>query len=243
MAPRKDLAEKAMDTLIADMVSGKYPPGLALPSETDLSEALGVSRLTLREAIRTLRNKSVVRVRHGRGTYVNPIARWSVLDPQLLAARVGTGTILPKMLIEARTIIEMGVCELAAKRRSDGDLHDLDMLLDDMTEAAGNVDVDAFVHADLQFHQIIMEASGNPFITELFDPIGQFLLEARRQTSAVAQIRRNAIHHHRLILEALRSGDPEQSALAMRAHMGQTEHDVDHYIVKSSSAASPDASI
>jgi DNA-binding FadR family transcriptional regulator len=221
------------DALIRDITSGTYPAGSTLPNEQDLASRLGVSRPTLRGAIKSLVSKSVVQVHHGRGMFVNPVSQWSALDPQLLAHRVGSDPSLPKRLIEARRFIEAAACELAATRCSEEDLAALEASLSDMIAAAKAADVEGFVRADLGFHQIILTASHNPFIAALFDPISQLLHVTRTQTSSHAEIRDHAIEQHRHVLAALSSRDPEAARLAMIDHMCQTEDDFDHYVASS----------
>ncbi|MFE9768019.1 FadR/GntR family transcriptional regulator [Streptomyces sp. NPDC005808] len=231
MAERRDLVDTVADALIRDITSGKYPAGSTLPNEQDLAARLGVSRPTLRGAVKSLVSKSVVQVHHGRGMFVNPVSQWSALDPQLLAHRVGSDPSLPKRLIEARRFIEAAACELAATRCSKEDLENLEASLSDMTTAAEAADVEGFVRADLEFHQVILSASHNPFIAALFDPISQLLHVTRTQTSSHAEIRDHAIEQHRLVLAALSSRDPEAARLAMIGHMSQTEEDFDRYVV------------
>ena len=230
MGERRDLVDTAADALIRDITTGKYPAGSTLPNEQDLAGLLGVSRPTLRGAIKSLREKSVVQVHHGKGMFVNPVSEWSALDPQLLAYRVGTDPSLPRRLIEARRFIEAAACELAAGRRTAEDLAAMEDSLAGMVAADEAADVEAFVSGDLAFHQAILTASGNPFIAALFDPIGRLLHATRTQTSAHAESRDHAIEHHRHVLAAVRDGDPEAARQAMIGHLVQTEDDFDRYV-------------
>jgi len=222
------LVDQLVGDLVDDIVSGVFPPGSVLPSEAELAERAEVSRLTVREAITVLRTKRVLEVKHGRGTFVNPISHWSPFDPTLLAARsgdaVGAGA-LPKKLIEARRLVEVGVVELAAARRSKGDLEALADALERMKQAGD--DVDAIAEADIEFHQAIMAAAGNAFIAALFDPIRQLVWAARRQTKGYPQIRARAIAAHTRILRTIRDKDPESARWAMNDHLIQTEEDLD----------------
>ena len=117
-----------VDHLVDAIARGDHPPGSRLPPEDKLSELAAVSRLTVREAIRVLRIKGVVRVEQGRGTFVNPTSRWAPLDPALLAARTaspGDAGDVARKLTEARRMVEIGAAELAAERRSIADLRAL----------------------------------------------------------------------------------------------------------------------
>lgn len=227
------LADGVVGEIVAAIVSGEFRPGSMLPPEAELAERTGVSRLTVREAITVLQAKHVLEVRHGRGTVVNPIARWTPFDPMLLAARSrhadGAGA-LPEKLIEARRLIEVGVAELAAARRSEADLGALAATLDRM-EAAG-ADVDAFAAADIEFHQAVLAAAGNAFLAAIFDPFGQLIWAARRQTKVHAEIRAHALVAHRRIFGAIRERDPEAARWAMHQHMMQTKEDLEGHAEK-----------
>lgn len=234
MVSRPSLAEGLADDIVNDILAGKYSPNSPLPSETELAERSGVSRLTVREAMKALSAKQVVRVEHGRGTFVNQPSEWSVLDPVLLIARSSyeeDRLALPRKLIEARRVVEVAVAELAAERRTMDDLAGLDDSLRLMREAAVRGDVTSFVAADIAFHQRVMDAAGNNFITSLFDPLSKILQLTRHQTSAHAPVREHAIVHHQHILDALRRGTPVRAGRAMREHMNQTEEDMDTYVL------------
>jgi GntR family transcriptional regulator, transcriptional repressor for pyruvate dehydrogenase complex len=197
-----------------------------------------VSRLTIREAIKTLRAKNIVRIERGRGTYVNPVDEWTALEALVRATlqrESVAGRTLPERLIEARRIVEVGAAELAAERRTDEDTARLDGLLAEMAAADQAGDVDAFVAADLDFHETVLHAAGNGLIAALLDPLSRLLVPARRQTSEFGEIRRHALEYHAAILESIRTGDPEQARRAMHDHIEQTEEDLRRYVLKADS--------
>lgn len=226
------LADDLAEQLLTAIIDGQYPPDSALPPEGELSGIGGVSRLTVREAVKALRAQNVVRVVRGRGTYVNPPDRWTALEPVVRAASRSASGALSERLIEARRLIENGACELAATRRTEKDLADLRRQLELMREAAGNADTELFVQADIDFHDIVMRASGNLFVPLLFEPFGALLVEGRRETSAVPEIRTHAIAHHERVLAALESGDAEAARAAMDGHMEQTADDLRTHVIK-----------
>ncbi len=230
MSLSDEIAERLLDTVI----EGDHPPGSMLPPEGELAVQYGASRLTIREAVKVLRSQSVVRVVRGRGTFVNPPDRWTALDPMIRAATAAprtTGGVVSERLIEARRMIEIGAVELAARRRAEEDLDELRRLLDEMRKAAAARDTEMFVDADIAFHDVVMRAAGNAFIPLLFEPFGRLLIEGRRETSAIPEIREHAIAHHVLILEALETGDPDNARRAMHAHMAQTADDLHTYVI------------
>src|SRR5687768_18614527 len=113
---RPSLADELTDELLTRIIDGRYAPDSALPPEGELARETGVSRLTIREAIKTLRAKNVVRVERGRGTYVNPVDEWTALDALVRATlhrESAAGRTLPERLIQARRSLEGGTAEPA----------------------------------------------------------------------------------------------------------------------------------
>ncbi len=233
MGSRPALADGLAEQLVEDVLSGRYATDACLPSETELAQQVGLSRLTVREAVKTLAAKGVVRVVHGRGTFVNAPSQWSALDPVLFLARSAFEAdkfALPRKLLEARRVVEVAVTELAAQRRTAVDLANMAGALEQMRATAAAADVAAFVVADIGFHQHIVNAADNSIIAALFDPIYQILHLTRRQTSSHASVRKNAIEHHARILAAIQRGTPTKAGRAMRDHLDQTERDLDTYV-------------
>jgi DNA-binding FadR family transcriptional regulator len=229
------LSDQLAERLISAIIDGTHAPGTALPPEGELAEQYSVSRLTVREAIKALRVQNMVRIQRGRGTYVNPPAQWTALDPMIRAAATPRSSgAISESLIEARRLIEVGAVELAASKRTDGDLEQLQQLLQDMGDAVEADDVELFVEADIAFHDAIMRASGNAFIPLMFEPFGRLLVEGRRETSSVPEIRANALAHHAQILRALEAADPALARAAMESHMGQTADDLRTHVLADS---------
>ncbi|MEV0699894.1 FadR/GntR family transcriptional regulator [Saccharopolyspora sp. NPDC050389] len=230
------LSDQLAERLLSAIIDGTHAPGSALPPEGELAEQYAVSRLTVREAIKALRVQNIVRIQRGRGTYVNPPAQWTALDPLIrsAAATPRSSAAISESLIEARRLIEVGAVELAASKRTDDDLVQLRSLLQDMRDAVDTDDVELFVEADIAFHDAIMRASGNAFIPLMFEPFGRLLVEGRSETSAVPEIRANALAHHTKILRALEAADPAMARQAMEDHMVQTAEDLRTHVLTDS---------
>jgi GntR family transcriptional regulator, transcriptional repressor for pyruvate dehydrogenase complex len=111
----------------------------------------------------------------------------------------------------------------------------LDELLAEMAAADEAGDVEAFVAADLAFHETVLHAAGNGLIAALLDPLSRLLVPARRQTSEFADIRRHALEYHAAILESVRARDPERARRAMHDHIEQTQEDLRLYVLKAES--------
>ena len=113
--PRDSLADSLADQLLQGIIDGRYPTNDPLPPEADIAKEANVSRLTVREAVKTLRAKSIVRIDRGRGTYTNPPDRWTDLEALVRAVSAQAPTlagVVPERLIEARRVIETGATEL-----------------------------------------------------------------------------------------------------------------------------------
>ena len=224
---RRGLPDQIVRELLSAVARGDHPPDSRLPPEAELAALANVSRLTLREAIKVLRDKGVLRVEHGRGTFVNPPAQWSALDAELLASRTalegGSAGLLAEQVLEARRVVEVGIAGLAAQRRTEEQLDRLSTALDRMRATHEADDVVGFSLADSAFHDGVMQASANPFLMALFDPIRTLAEQVRITTSYAPENRRAAIRAHSGILEAVRSGDADAARRAASDHLDDTQ--------------------
>lgn len=230
---RKSLVGVVADELLDRIVAGEFPPGTVVPGELELSAKHEVSRMTVREAMKTLEAQRILSVERGRGTFVNPLSRWASLEAVLRAASEGTNDSAAAIqLIELRRMLETGACELAASRISDDEVVALHKYVAAMSAAHQVNDVAAFVEADLAFHDLILHASGNVFVAVLFEPLHRVLETRRTQTSKVPEIQEHAIGFHAAIADALESREPSRAREAMDAHMQQTLDDLKTYVLE-----------
>ncbi|MDU7360345.1 MAG: FadR/GntR family transcriptional regulator [Propionibacteriaceae bacterium] len=225
--PRARLADEAMDAILNRIVDDTWPPGCALPPETELAAILQVSRPTMREAVRALGERGVLRVVHGRGTYVADVASWTDLPTMIdVLARTTPPRQLGEHLTQLRRMIEVGAAGLAASHRTKEDIEHLTHVLTDYDDASQAGDIDAIVQRDLDFHRQILVASGNPLLAPVMSALDHAARRSRRITSEQSEVRARARGHHRAILKAISDGDPTRAKDAMRAHMTQTAEDL-----------------
>jgi len=229
---RKSLVDTVAEDLLEQIVQGKLAIDAGLPSEADIGLTHDVSRMTVREAIKTLQAQGVVRVESGRGSFVNPVSKWNSLDAVLRVSAVGTSdSEVAVQLVEVRRLFETGATSLAALRRSDADMDALRAELHRMRTSHEANDVATFVQADLDFHDVILRASGNVFLGAMFEPLTRVLAERREQTSRVVEIQAHALYQHGMILDALQSQDAEAARRAMESHMDQTLEDLRTFVL------------
>lgn len=219
---RLGLPDQVVGQLLAAVTGGEHPPGSQLPPEAELAARANVSRLTLREAVKVLRDKGVLRVEHGRGTFVNPPQLWSPLDPELLASRSaldGESGLFAQQLMEARTVVELGVARLAAQRRTDADVARMRETVDDMQAGHDAGDLPSYTAADRAFHEALLSTARNPFLAALFEPIRTLVDQVRVTTACDVTMREKAIAAHTRILEAVAAGDERAAVEEMWAHV------------------------
>jgi DNA-binding FadR family transcriptional regulator len=228
---RRGLSDQLATELLSAVARGEYPPGSRLPPEAELAAQANVSRLTLREAVKVLRDKGVLRVEQGRGTFVNSPSSWSALDAELLSSRIALGggsvRLLGEQLLEARRVVEVGTAGLAARRRTDDDLERLHAVIERMRATHEQGDVVAFSAADGAFHDSVLQAAGNPFLTALFEPIRTLAHQVRITTSYAPVHREEAIAAHSGILDAIERGEPDAARTAVSEHLDETTRALD----------------
>lgn len=227
MLARKTLPEVVVKHLLERIISGEYAQHSALPTELQITEELGISRLTVREAIKTLTAGNVVTIRRGVGTFINPSSEWSSFDAlmALSLAQVDKDK-SAKDLVEVRRMVETGAAMLAATNRTEADIAALEKSIERMEEAFKAHDVEAFLEADEKFHDLILKSSKNVFISFIFEPIKNYLREGKKKTSSVPETALHGIEWHKIILAAIKAGDAEKARMSMNTHMDQVIDDI-----------------
>lgn len=214
------LYERIVNQIERLIVAGNLKVGDQLPAERELAEQFAVSRTAVREAIKALREKGLVEIRLGRGTFVTNGASGAV--------RRSLGLLMKDTnsfanLVEVREILEPEIAALAATRVTDENISAMTEAVETMETALENAEI--FVEADLDFHLALAEATQNPVIPTLVDSIVDLLREHRKRIGNVEGGLARGQYHHKKILEAVIQRDPLASRLAMQAHLLQVRED------------------
>lgn len=201
-----------------DIVSGRIEEGGALPGDDALAERFGVSRTVLREAMKTLAAKGLIRAKPRAGTHVRRRPHWNLLDAEVLGWHVDDGVdeALLGQLAEMRLAVEPAIAALAAERAAPSHVRTMRDCLVEMAEAGSDRD---FALADLALHREMIEASGNVFMHSAGALIEVALLSVFRLGSPandpVTQAEVTAAHG--VIVEAVEQRRPDAAAEAMRS--------------------------
>jgi GntR family galactonate operon transcriptional repressor len=213
-------ADAVVDHLIELIVSGGIQPDQLLPVESALCEAFGVSRTVVREAIKSLEAKGLLRARQGVGTLVSGQESWNLLDPAVLAAIVRNDERYDVLdqLIEVRTSLESSMAREAARKATRTDAADLRDLMTQLDAAVREPDL--LDDVDVAFHERIMLASGNRLGRAIVHTVHA---EARRSPRYVGHStlahRRQSNRQHLAVLEAIEARDADAAASLMAAHI------------------------
>jgi GntR family transcriptional regulator, transcriptional repressor for pyruvate dehydrogenase complex len=214
------LYERIVDQIESRIVAGDLKVGDQLPAERELAEQFTVSRTAVREAIKALREKGLVEIRLGRGTFVTNGATGAVRHSLGLLLKSEKGFV---HLEEVREILEPEIAALAATRIAPENIAAMTEAVELMETALDNVEI--FVEADLDFHLALAEATQNPIIPSLMDSIIDLLREQRKRTGNVEGGLARGQYHHKKILEAVIQRDPLAARQAMQAHLLQVRKD------------------
>jgi DNA-binding FadR family transcriptional regulator len=214
------VTDEAIEKLKEMIVSGQLRPGDRLPREADLATGLGLSRSSLREAVRALSLVRILDVRQGDGTYVSSLAADTLLDALSFIVEFHHDASVLELL-EVRRILEPAASAQAATRITDDALAELEEI-----QGRSTVDssVEDLVKNDLEFHRAIAVASGNSVLASLVESLSGPTQRARvwrgiTQEGALAR----TLAEHRAIFDAIRARDPELARTWATVHIAGVE--------------------
>lgn len=213
------ISDQVTDRILARIASGEWGPGHRLPGERQLAEEMGVSRVSIRAALQSLKTQGLLDAVQGGGTRV--IASSAAMDPGMMElVRVSRDNLHD--LAEIRAILEAWAVGRAALNRSDADLAELARIM-----AATEADIAGGAHKsenDVCFHLAIAKASGSGIYLHIMAVIRGILHQMvdyhRYELFPSHEDDQVILGQHRAIFEAVKAKDPVAAEAAMRAHLG-----------------------
>ncbi|MEV0170477.1 FadR/GntR family transcriptional regulator [Streptomyces sp. NPDC050803] len=218
--PKGTVTQRAIERIKTLIAEGHLAPGQRLPTERDLAAQLGISRSSMREAIRALTVLGVLEARHGSGIYVTQLEAGDLLETFGVVADLSRGPRLVELL-EVRRSLESTATALAAARITPDQLAQVGKHLDAMNATD---DPEELLAHDLAFHREIATAAGNETMAAILEGLSSrtFRARARRgyqEQDAITRTRRE----HTAIHRALVARDPEAARAAASAHVAEVE--------------------
>jgi GntR family transcriptional repressor for pyruvate dehydrogenase complex len=213
----KQVADQIQNLILTESIC----PGDKLPGERELAERMGISRTVVREAIRVLSVRGLVKVKPGCGTYVRE------LSPQDAAASFGLFLKLRQTpesfrnVYEVRRMLEVEIAGLAAERGTEEECAAMQAAIDRLS--TGAKDAEQFVQIDLDFHLALAAATHNELLGVLLRPITHLWLEVVWISYQAPSAVEDAIFHHSKILDKVRQRNSGQARQAMLDHIRHSQ--------------------
>ncbi len=214
----RGLQKTVIDGIGRSIVGGAIAPGQSLPTEPELGAKFGVSRTSVREAMRVLSAKGLVEIRQKIGTKVQEPEHWNIFDADILRwhHEEGQGDAVMKDLIELRQILEPAAARLAAGRATIENQRRLTLAITAMENEANSPE--GYAQADLEFHLAVYAASHNSLMWQFGTVVGDFLRRAfliqQKVVREPSQLLQD-VNLHAEVYQAINRGDGEAAANAM----------------------------
>lgn len=220
---RISLTDEVVTSIKNLVVSGEYGAGQKIPSDTELCKQLGVSRPTLREAIKVLSAMGYINIVVGKGAFVADFSKKNaVSDPERLS-NIQTF----RDFMQVRTALEPAAMELAVPRITASQIADLETIQAAFDEAVRHKDTVKLLMLDEAFHADIIKYSGNRFMVEINKNLYERIRQFRADSFSDNTIYQNALHPHSMIIYYMKKKDTEKSVETLRQHLQAVENDIE----------------
>ena len=211
------VAEEVANRIRTLILNGTFPQGEPLPSERTLTEQFGVSRGSIRDALRMLETIGLIETQHGRGTFPRELTVDRLVAP--LASMMTFQHELQDELLDVRRMFEPAVARVAAARATDEDFADLQRIVDAQQRKLKKGQ--SAIVEDTEFHAALARSTRNRVVVSLMATLNDLLVESRKLTLKQKGRPAKSIEGHEAVVAALRRRDAEGAAKAMYRHIDQ----------------------
>lgn len=210
--------EQVFEQMQGLLIDGTWRAGDKLPSENELSDMFGVSRMTIRQAMQKLKALSLIETRTGSGSYVREFNPEDSLNELIPLMYIGEPSQIH--VFQFREMIDSESVRIATLMRDEKGIAKLEEYLEKMKTAAKEDNRREFSQNDLKYHMAIVKMTGNPMLVKAYDILRNVLKES--MYSVIEKMKyKPALTFHRKILEAIKKGDEAEAEKLMRAHIRQ----------------------
>lgn len=220
--PRADTLSVSVTERLERLIHERHlQPGDRMPSERELSLQFGVSRTVIREAVRSLVARGLLEVHPGSGTLIKAPTAQTVVQSVVSFMQVSQPDFDYGKIHEVRRVLELEIAGLAAQRRTEADLGNIQGYIRRMEEALA--DRPAFAAADVAFHVALAQATHNELYTILLDSIAGVMFRVRELGGRVRSAPAHAIAFHKKIYRQVKAGNAGKAREAMLEHLLDSE--------------------
>ena len=211
----KRLYEEVVGQIRSLMINKSLRPGDFLPSETEISSQLGVSRTTVREALRILEITGLVETKRGKGTVITSF------DVSSIKKKISDVLIQPGRefddLMQTRMLLEPEVAKLAAIEASENKINDLEVIINEAEKEllSGGVGIDSSIN----FHHKIINSINNDILASLTSLVMELVEKTTHINLHIPGRAEISLDEHKKILKAIQERKPEDAAISMRVHL------------------------
>ena len=198
------------------IISGAYKSGEKLPNEAALCEMFGVSRITIREAMKKLSMMGLLDIRQGKGTFVKSVDLSLFMKP--LFQLIDFEEVDIEAIFDARLHIESGTVRMAAMKRTEADLERMEWILNELKRAIANEDINAVSHYDSAFHMEIAKCAGNPILIACLQAVDEINKTCVLRLSKSMEMLDDCYVEHQCIYEGIKNLDADAAVNALTEH-------------------------
>lgn len=221
---KNNICDQIVDKIKGSILRGDFKPGDQLPNERQWAEIFNVSRISVREALRSLRQMGFLETRPGEGTFVKEINSGFLANAFSSYLAYGNRPIVE--VLELRELMEVRAAQLAAERADNEDIIHIKNCKDEVEEIIRNtsdITKSAFYQADLEFHKAIARASKNSLYEKIIDAIRETLKIHQELSIKEPEGYKKIIYYHREIFESIKNKNPERASQIMYEHLKKIE--------------------
>lgn len=198
------------------IVTGVYKPGEKLPNEASLCEQFGVSRITVREAMKKLSMMGLLDIRQGKGTFVKSVDLSVFMKP--LYQLIDFEGVNIEAIFDAKQYIESGTVSMAAQRRTEEDVQRLEQILHDLHAAIEEENINSITHYDNAFHAELAKCARNPILQACIEAVEEINKNCVVRLSKSMALLDDCYQEHYEIYEAVKNQDVEAAEKAITNH-------------------------